>query len=70
MVVWTIIVMLLAFIGIITNILWGMPLKVSFHDIIIFLIALGILIRIRYKTREGEKEKLQKTINELNADKK
>jgi len=70
MVAWTIIVMVLAFIGIITNLLLGTLLKVPLHDILLFLIALGILVRIKSKAREAEKEKLQQKVDELSAEKK
>jgi hypothetical protein len=69
MVVWTIVILGLAFVGLIVNYVWGTPLKLSLHDIVIFLVALGILVRIRYKTKEGEKEKLQQTIDELTTKK-
>ncbi len=67
MIVWTIIVMVLALIGIITNLLWGNIIKVPFHDIILFLVALGILVRIRYKSKDAEKEKLQEKVTELGS---
>ena len=70
MLVWTTVVLVLAFVGLIVNYLWGTPLKLSLHDIVIFLLALGMLVRIRYKTKEGEKEKLQQTIDELTPKKK
>jgi Mg2+/citrate symporter len=70
MIVWTIIVMVLALIGIATNLLWGNIIKVPFHDIILFLIALGILVRIRYKSKEAEKEKLQEKVAELGSEEK
>ncbi len=65
MVIWTIIVMVMALFGIITNLLWGDAIKVPFQDIILFLIALGILVRIRYKSKEAEKEKLQDKVAEI-----
>jgi len=48
MIVWTIIVLLLGFIGITTNILKGMLQWLPLDDIILFLIALGMLVRIKY----------------------
>ena len=69
MVVWSVVVMFLALVGIISNYIWGMPLKLPLHDIILFLIALGLLIRIRYKQREGEKEKLQEKLKEIKTKK-
>ena len=70
MLAWTTVVLGLAFFGLIVNYLWGTPLKLSLHDIVIFLLALGMLVRIRYKTKEAEKEKLQQTIDELTPKKK
>ena len=69
MVVWSIVILFLAITGVVANLLWGMPLKTSFNDVIIFLVALGILIRIRYKTKLAEKEKLQLKIKELSGEK-
>lgn len=65
MVLWTIIVLVLALIGIIENLLWGNIIKVPFHDITLFLAALGILVRIRYKSKEAEKEKLQEKVAKM-----
>lgn len=70
MVIWSIVVLFLAFTGIIANILWGTPLQRSTHDILLLLISLGILVRIRYKTKEGEKEKLKQKIMELKKEQK
>lgn len=70
MVIWSIVVLFLAFAGIIANILWGTPFQRSTHDILLLLISLGILVRIRYKTKEGEKEKLQQKIMELKSEQK
>ena len=32
------------------------------HDIILFLLALGMLVRIKYKSSEAEKENLKKKL--------
>ena len=65
MVIWTIIVMVMALVGIITNLFWGNAIKVPFQDIILFLVALGILVRIRNKSKEAEKEKLQEKVADM-----
>jgi len=61
---WAAIVLLLALLGTILNIIMGTPIQLILHDSILFLVALGILVRIRFKTREGEKEKLRLIIEE------
>jgi len=70
MAIWTIIVLVLAFIGVITNLLWGNIIKIPFHDIVLFLIALGILVRIKYKTKEAEKETLKQKVDDLGSEEK
>jgi len=70
MLLWSAIVLVLAFIGIVINYIWGTPWQLSLHDSTLFLIALGILVRIRYKSKEAEKEKLKQTIDEVVAKKK
>lgn len=64
MTIWAAIVLLLALIGTVVNLIMGTPLKLLLHDIILFLITLGVLVRIRYKTKEGEKEQLQQKVAE------
>jgi Mg2+/citrate symporter len=59
---WAAVVLALALIGTVWNLLLGTPISRLFHDILLFLIALGILVRIQYKTKEGEKEKLQQQV--------
>lgn len=70
MVIWTIIVLVLAVIGLGVNYLFKAPIQVSLNEIILFLVALGILVRIRFKAKEGEKERLKQTIDELSTKKK
>ena len=70
MIIWTIIVLVFAVVGLCMNYLFQAPLEVSLNDMILFLLALGILVRIRVKTKEGEKERLQQTIDELSTKKK
>jgi hypothetical protein len=61
---WAAIVLVLALLGTILNLIMGTPVQLILHDSILFLVALGILVRIRFKTREGEKEKLRLIIDE------
>jgi len=61
---WAAIVLLLALLGTILNLIMGTPIQLILHDSILFLVALGILVRIKFKTREGEKEKLRLIIDE------
>ena len=61
---WAAIVLVLALLGTILNIMMGTPFHLMLHDSILFLVALGILVRIRFKTLEGEKEKLRLIVNE------
>ncbi len=70
MVAWTIVVLVLAAAGLVVNYAWKTPVQLSLHDIVLFLLALGILVRIRFKTKEGEKERLEQTVGELAAKKK
>jgi len=61
---WAAIVLVLALLGTILNLIMRTPIHLILHDSILFLLALGILVRIRLKTREGEKEKLRLIIAE------
>ena len=61
---WATVVLVLALAGSILNLLFGTPIKLVLHDILLFLIALGMLVRIKYKTAEAEKEKLRKKLEE------
>lgn len=71
MIVWTIIVLLLGFIGITTNILKGMLQWLPLDDIILFLIALGMLVRIKYmkklETARKQEEGLKWAYKKLEA---
>ena len=62
---WAFIVFILALGGTIFNLVMGTPVKLVFHDILLLFVALGILVRIRYKTKEGEKESLEKKISTI-----
>ncbi len=57
---WAMIVLVLAFAGTTLNLFMGTRWELILHDIILFLVSLGMLIRIRYMTNKGEKEKLLK----------
>ena len=61
---WALVVLVLAFSGATFNIIKGTPMELVLHDIVMFLISLGMLIRIRYMTKKGEKEKLEKQLSE------
>lgn len=65
--IWAGIVLLLALVGTVINLLIGTPVQLLLHDILLFLITLGILVRIRYKRKEGEKERLRKELQEVDA---
>ena len=56
---WAAIVLILAFAGATINILQGTRMELILHDILLFLISLGMLIRIRYMTKKGTREKLE-----------
>jgi N-dimethylarginine dimethylaminohydrolase len=60
--VWAVVLLLLALAVTTLNLITGAPIQLFLYDGILFLLALGILVRIRHKTREGEKEKLQQII--------
>ena len=64
MTLWAAVVLILALAGTVINLTMGTAVKLVLHDIILFLLALGILMRIRYKAKEGEKEMLQKKLDE------
>lgn len=65
--IWAGIVLLLALVGTVLNLLIGTPVQLVLHDILLFLITLGILVRIRYKRKEGEKERLIQRIAEADS---
>jgi len=65
--IWAGIVLLLALVGTVINLVIGTPVQLVLHDILLFLITLGILVRIRYKRKEGEKEKLIQRIAEADS---
>ncbi|MCK5542268.1 MAG: hypothetical protein KAI40_06215 [Desulfobacterales bacterium] len=61
---WAIIVLVLAFYGATLNIIVGSRMELILQDILLFLISLGMLIRIRYMTKKGDKEKLEKQLTD------
>jgi hypothetical protein len=67
MTLWAGVVLLLALIGTVINLTMGTPVKRVLHDVLLFLLAIGILVRIRYKAKEGEKEALKKKLEESSA---
>ena len=62
---WAAIVLILALLGTIFNLIMGTPFQMLLHDQMLFFLALGILIRIRAKDQEGEKERLQQVVDGL-----
>ncbi len=61
---WAMIVLVLAFYGATLNIIVGSRMELILQDVLLFLISLGMLIRIRYMTNKGDKEKLEKQLTE------
>ena len=61
---WAIIVLVLASYGATLNIMVGSRMELILQDVLLFLISLGMLIRIRYMTNKGDKEKLEKQLSE------
>jgi hypothetical protein len=56
--IWVFIILLFALVGLVLNIIKGAPIELMFiKDIILLLITLGMLVRIHYKTKQGEREK-------------
>lgn len=66
--IWAGIVLVLALVGTVLNLIIGTPIQFMLHDILLFLITLGMLIRIRYKIKEGEKENLRKELQGIDAE--
>lgn len=56
--IWVFIILVFALVGLILNIVKGAPIELMLvKDIILLLITLGMLVRISYKTRQGDREK-------------
>lgn len=59
--IWVFVVLVFALVGLILNIIKGAPMELLLvKDIILMLITLGMLVRISYKTKQGEREKDEK----------
>lgn len=59
--IWVFIILVFALAGLILNVVQGAPMEIMLtKDIILLLITLGMLVRINYKTRQGEREKQKK----------
>jgi hypothetical protein len=55
--------------GFTLNAMAGIDLNLLIHDALLGLLALGILVRIRYKMQKGEKEKLHIEVVRLREEK-
>jgi hypothetical protein len=56
--IWVFIILLFALAGLILNIIKGAPMELMLvKDIVLLLITLGMLVRISYKSRQGDREK-------------
>ncbi len=49
--VWAVVVLILAFTGTILNLMMNTPPKLVLHDILLFLVGLGILVRVKFETK-------------------
>lgn len=61
--VWAFIMLLIALCGLAIDLffesrVWDPTQRLIMQDVLLLLFALGVLVRIRHKTRVGEKEKL------------
>ena len=54
MTLWAAVVLFLAYAGTMLNLIFNTPPKLVLHDILLFLIALGVLLRIKFETKERE----------------
>ncbi len=59
MTLWAAIVLFLAYTGTMLNLIFNTPPKLVLHDILLFLIALGVLVRIKFETKDGENKESQ-----------
>jgi hypothetical protein len=69
MLIWALIVLVLSLLGFTLNAMAGIDLNLLIHDALLGLLALGILVRIRYKMQKGEKEKLHIEVVRLREEK-
>ncbi len=63
MTIWAVVMLVIALCGLVIDLffnprVWDTSTRLIMQDLMLLLFALGVLIRIRAKTREGEKEKL------------
>ena len=56
MTLWAAVVLILALVGTTINLLLGTPFQRTLHDIILFLLAIGILVRIRHQRKKAKEE--------------
>jgi len=68
MTLWAAVVLILALVGTTMNLILGTPFKLLLHDIILFLLALGILFRIRHQKKKAVEETKQQGYEELSGD--
>lgn len=65
MTIWAVVILAIALILSIVNLLKSLQTgEINLQDIVLFLVALGVLVRIRFKTKEGEKEKLKEKLED------
>jgi hypothetical protein len=69
MLIWALIVLVLSLLGFTLNAMAGIDLNLLLHDALLGLLALGILVRVRYKMQKGEKENLHLEISRLREEK-
>ena len=68
MTLWAAVVLILALVGTTMNLLLGTPFERLLHDIALFLLALGILVRIQYQRKKAEEETTQQGDEEPSGD--
>jgi hypothetical protein len=65
MIVWAMVFLILSLLGTIIHIITGAPLLLLWNDVIILLVAVGMMFRIHYKAETGEKEFLRSQYEKL-----
>ena len=70
MIIWCLLLVLLGLFGVLQdiNVIQGLGEPYRITNVLMIMVALGILVRIRYKQIHGEREKLQAKIRELQGD--
>ena len=68
MTLWVTVLLLVAYLAGILGLKTGAPAEMLLHNMVLFLIPLGMLVRIRFKSKQGEKERLQQKVEELTAE--